>query len=34
LVTHDDRNLDNADRIVHIEDGRLVNNSVKKAMVS
>jgi len=30
LVTHDDRILDVADRIVHLEDGRLVNNSVKK----
>ena len=29
LVTHDDRILDIADRIVHMEDGRLVNNSVK-----
>jgi putative ABC transport system ATP-binding protein len=27
LVTHDDRILDIADRIVHLEDGRLVNNS-------
>ncbi len=31
LVTHDDRILDIADRIVHMEDGRLVNNSVKQA---
>ena len=30
LVTHDDRILDIADRIVHLEDGRLVNNSVKE----
>jgi putative ABC transport system ATP-binding protein len=30
LVTHDDRILDIADRLVHLEDGRLVNNSVKK----
>lgn len=30
LVTHDDRILDIADRIVHMEDGRLVNNSVKQ----
>jgi putative ABC transport system ATP-binding protein len=29
LVTHDDRILDIADRIVHLEDGRLMNNSVK-----
>lgn len=29
LVTHDDRILDIADRIVHMEDGKLVNNSVK-----
>ena len=27
LVTHDDRILDIADRIVHLEDGRLVKNS-------
>ncbi|MEO0928583.1 MAG: DevA family ABC transporter ATP-binding protein [Cyanobacteria bacterium J06643_13] len=34
LVTHDDRILDIADRIVHLEDGRLVNNSVpEKAVV-
>ena len=32
LVTHDDRILDVADRIVHMEDGTLVNNSVKKAV--
>ncbi|MEL6931276.1 MAG: ABC transporter ATP-binding protein, partial [Cyanobacteria bacterium J06600_6] len=31
LVTHDDRILDIADRIVHMEDGRLVNNSVEEA---
>ena len=30
LVTHDDRILDVADRIVHLEDGKLVNNSVKQ----
>jgi putative ABC transport system ATP-binding protein len=30
LVTHDNRILDIADRIVHMEDGRLVNNSVKE----
>ncbi len=29
LVTHDDRILDIADRLVHLEDGRLMNNSVK-----
>lgn len=34
LVTHDDRILDIADRIVHMEDGRLVNNSVKQAASS
>ena len=33
LVTHDDRILDVADRIVHLEDGRLVKNSIKKASV-
>ena len=35
LVTHDDRILDIADRIIHMEDGRLVNNSVegKEAVV-
>ena len=27
LVTHDDRILDVADRIVHLEDGKLINNS-------
>ena len=32
LVTHDDRILDIADRIVHMEDGRLVSNWVKKAV--
>ena len=31
LVTHDDRILDIADRIVHMEDGRLINNSTKQA---
>ena len=30
LVTHDDRILDIADRIVHLEDGKLINNSVKE----
>ncbi len=30
LVTHDNRILDIADRIVHMEDGKLVNNSVKE----
>ena len=29
LVTHDNRILDVADRIVHLEDGKLVNNSIK-----
>ncbi|MDJ0601348.1 MAG: DevA family ABC transporter ATP-binding protein [Crocosphaera sp.] len=28
LVTHDDRILDIADRIIHMEDGNLVNNSM------
>ena len=28
LVTHDSRILDIADRTVHLEDGRLVNNSI------
>ena len=32
LVTHDDRILDVADRIIHMEDGRLVNTSVKAAV--
>jgi putative ABC transport system ATP-binding protein len=32
LVTHDNRILDIADRIVHMEDGRLINNSVKKVV--
>lgn len=27
LVTHDNRILDVADRIIHLEDGRLINNS-------
>ena len=31
LVTHDNRILDVADRIIHMEDGKLVNNSVKAA---
>ena len=30
LVTHDNRILDVADRIVHLEDGRLVNNALKQ----
>ena len=30
LVTHDNRILDVADRIVHLEDGKLVNNSKTK----
>ena len=30
LVTHDNRILDIADRIVHLEDGRLVSNSSKQ----
>lgn len=34
LVTHDDRILDIADRIVHMEDGRLVNNSVKEKAIA
>jgi putative ABC transport system ATP-binding protein len=34
LVTHDDRILDIADRIVHLEDGKLVNNSQKKQEVT
>jgi putative ABC transport system ATP-binding protein len=32
LVTHDNRILDIADRLVHMEDGRLINNSVKKVV--
>jgi hypothetical protein len=28
LVTHDNRILDVADRIVHLEDGKLINNSI------
>ena len=31
LVTHDNRILDVADRIVHMEDGRLTNNTVLSA---
>ncbi len=34
LVTHDDRILDIADRIVHLEDGQLKNNSIKNVKVS
>ncbi|MDJ0573907.1 MAG: DevA family ABC transporter ATP-binding protein [Xenococcaceae cyanobacterium MO_234.B1] len=30
LVTHDNRILDVADRIVHLEDGKLVNNSLSE----
>ena len=30
LVTHDNRILDVADRLVHLEDGKLINNSVKE----
>ena len=30
LVTHDNRILDIADRIVHLEDGKLINNSIKE----
>ncbi len=33
LVTHDNRILDIADRIIHLEDGKLVNNSLKKQLV-
>jgi len=28
LVTHDNRILDVGDRIVHLEDGKLINNSI------
>jgi putative ABC transport system ATP-binding protein len=31
MVTHDNRILDVADRIVHMEDGRLENNTVLTA---
>ncbi len=31
LVTHDNRILDIADRIVHMEDGKLANNSLRSA---
>ncbi|HEY9727794.1 MAG TPA: ABC transporter ATP-binding protein, partial [Chroococcales cyanobacterium] len=31
LVTHDNRILDVADRIVHMEDGKLTNNAVLSA---
>ena len=34
LVTHDDRILDIADRIVRMEDGRLVNNSLNEKAIS
>lgn len=30
LVTHDNRILDIADRIIHLEDGKLVNDSVRE----
>jgi putative ABC transport system ATP-binding protein len=33
LVTHDNRILDIADRIVHMEDGKLANNAVLTAIV-
>jgi putative ABC transport system ATP-binding protein len=33
MVTHDNRILDIADRIVHMEDGRLVNNAMLQEMV-
>ena len=29
LVTHDNRILDIADRIIHMEDGKLINNSIQ-----
>jgi putative ABC transport system ATP-binding protein len=31
LVTHDDRILDIADRIVHMEDGQLANDTQKES---
>ena len=34
LVTHDNRILDVADRIVHLEDGKLVNNSTREEVES
>jgi putative ABC transport system ATP-binding protein len=34
LVTHDNRILDIADRIIHLEDGKLVNNSKKQQEAS
>ena len=34
LVTHDDRILDIADRIVHLEDGKLINNSQQKQEIN
>ena len=34
LVTHDNRILDVADRIVHLEDGKLVNDSAREQAVS
>ncbi len=33
LVTHDNRILDLADRIVHLEDGKLINNSLQNQTV-
>jgi putative ABC transport system ATP-binding protein len=33
MVTHDNRILDIADRIVHMEDGRLINNAMLQEMV-
>ncbi len=30
LVTYNNRILDVADRIIHLEDGKLVNNSTKE----
>jgi putative ABC transport system ATP-binding protein len=33
MVTHDNRILDIADRIVHMEDGRLINNAIVQEMV-
>ena len=34
LVTHDNRILDIADRVVHLEDGRLVNNAQTKRVAA
>ena len=33
LVTHDNRILGIADRIIHMEDGKLVNNSLKEQIL-